>query len=348
MRILRHLAAFAFVITLPLAAQAAPKRILVFGDSNSWGWIPQATGVPSERYPPEQQWPRVMQGLLGNEYEVVVDALSGRTTDTPDPGAPMTGAALNGSAYLPAAVAAQFPLDLVVIMVGTNDTKAVFKRSPFRIALGAGKLVDIVRSSGAMFGGGWYSYPAPKVLLVAPPPLGKQTVLGEVFEGDVGVERSKGLAEAYRKIAEAAGVSFFDAGSVIQTDGSDGVHFSGETQRKLGEAVTEQVRAILKIDPMIFVQGFHDALYAFDLADARLGGAWPSQPANRGNRREPWHDGHAPFLLARRISATILPGRTGFWITTSSGCRCLTFAESSPPLKMTVGALRAWSALRTG
>lgn len=67
-----------------------------------------------------------------------------------------------------------------------------------------------------------------------------------MFEGDVGVERSKGVAAAYRKIAEAAGASFFDAGSVIQTDGSDGVHFAGETQRKLGEALAEQVRMTLR------------------------------------------------------------------------------------------------------
>ena len=246
MRITKHIAALVVVLLIPLAAQAAPKRILVFGDSNSWGWIPKATGVPSERYPPEQQWPKVMQGLLGNDYEVVVDALSGRTTDAPDPGAPITGAALDGSAYLPAAIAAHFPLDLVVIMLGTNDTKAVFKRSPFQIALGAGKLVGIVQSSGNMFGAGSYSYPAPKVLLVAPPPLGKPTVFSRVFEGDVGVERSKGLAAAYRKIAEAADVSFFDAGSVIQTDGSDGVHLSGETQRRLGGAITEKVSTILK------------------------------------------------------------------------------------------------------
>jgi lysophospholipase L1-like esterase len=234
-------------LVLPsVAAEAAPKRVLVFGDSNSWGWIPAETGIPTGRYPAEQQWPRVMQGLLGADYEVVVDALSGRTTDAPDPGAPMGGAALDGSAYLPAAVAAHVPLDLVVIMLGTNDTKAVFKRSPFRIALGAGRLVDTVQSSGRMFGGGWYDYPAPKVLLVAPPPMGRQTVFTEVFEGDVGVERSKGLAAAYRRIAEAAGVGFFDAGSVIATDGSDGVHLSADTHRKLGEALAEPVRAALR------------------------------------------------------------------------------------------------------
>ncbi len=228
------------------AATAQPKRVLVFGDSNTWGWMPLAEGVPTSRFPPADQWPEVMRGELGADYTIIVDALSGRTTDVDDPTAPMKGAALNGAEYLPAAIAAHLPLDLVVIMLGTNDTKAQFKRTPFRIALGAGHLIDIVQGSAKMFGGGWYGYPAPKVLLVSPPPMGKQTVFSEVFEGDTGVERSKGLATAYRAMAEAAGARFFDAGSVVETDGVDGVHFSAQTQRALGRAMTEQVRSATK------------------------------------------------------------------------------------------------------
>lgn len=230
-----------------LAQDAAePRRVLVFGDSNSWGWMPAEGGIPTRRFPSEDQWPMVMAAELGDGYEVVVDALSGRTTDVDDPTAPMGGAALNGAEYLPAAIAAHLPLDLVVIMLGTNDTKAQFGRTPFRIALGAGHLVEIAQASGDMFGGGWYDYDAPEVLLVAPPPMGPQTVFAEVFEGDVGVARSEGLAPAYRAVAEAAGAGFFDAGSVIETDGSDGVHFTAETQRALGAAMAEQVRDALE------------------------------------------------------------------------------------------------------
>lgn len=229
-----------------LSQDAEPKRVLVFGDSNSWGWVPMEGGVPTTRYPTEDQWPEVMREALGDDYEIVVDALSGRTTDVDDPTAPMDGAALNGAEYLPAAIAAHLPLDLVVIMLGTNDTKAQFQRTPFRIALGAGHLVEIAQGSGEMFGGGWYSYEAPEVLLVAPPAMGTQTVFTEVFEGDVGVARSEGLAPAYQAVAEAAGAGFFDAGSVIETDGVDGVHLTAETQRELGAAMAEQVRAALE------------------------------------------------------------------------------------------------------
>jgi lysophospholipase L1-like esterase len=238
------LAAIATVLIVP-AAFAGPKRVLVYGDSNSWGWIPIAKGIPTQRYGPADQWPEVMRAKLGSDYEIVIDALSGRTTDVDDLTAPMTGAALNGATYLPAAIAAHTPLDLVVIMLGTNDTKAMFKRTPFRIALGMGHLVGIVQSSGQMFGGGWYTYGAPKVLVVAPPPMAKQTVFSEIFVGDVGVQRSKGLAAAYRAIAQASGVGFFDASSVIETDGVDAVHFTADAQRKLGNAMAAQVRSIL-------------------------------------------------------------------------------------------------------
>jgi lysophospholipase L1-like esterase len=227
-------------------AQAEPKRVLIYGDSNTWGWMPAEGGIPTERFPAADQWPNVARQELGADYEIVVDALSGRTTNVDDPTAPMTGAALNGAAYLPAAIAAHLPLDLIVIMLGTNDTKAQFKRTPFEIALGAGELIDIAQSSGNMFGGGWYSYPAPRVLLVAPPPLGEQTVFAEVFDGDVGVERSKGMAKTYDLIAQAAGAGFFDAGSVITTDGVDAVHFTAETQRRLGDAMADQIRTALE------------------------------------------------------------------------------------------------------
>ncbi len=91
-------------------------------------------------------------------------APSARTTSIDDPLDPR----LNGSAYLPASLASHLPLDLVVIMLGTNDTRSVYRRTPYEIALGMRKLVVQVPMSG---GGLGTVYPAPKVLVVSPPPL---------------------------------------------------------------------------------------------------------------------------------------------------------------------------------
>ncbi|WP_051328942.1 SGNH/GDSL hydrolase family protein [Geminicoccus roseus] len=226
------------------AAAADAKRVMVFGDSNSWGWIPITEGFPSTRYAQDERWPGVLQEQLGEGYEVVVEALSGRTTDLADPTVPnVTGAALVGADYLSPAIASHLPLDLVVIMLGTNDLKAMYDRSPYRIALGMGKLVDIVQDTG---GGVGTSYPAPKVLVLAPPPLGELSpqAFQDLFAG--GPEKSRRLGELYEPVARAGGAEFLDIGQVTPTDGVDGIHFTKEAQRKIGMAVADKVKAIFE------------------------------------------------------------------------------------------------------
>jgi lysophospholipase L1-like esterase len=226
-------------------AAAAQKQIMVYGDSNTWGWKPANPVVPTTRYPLGRTWPHVMQASLGSKrYNTVVEGLSGRTTDADDPQLPqLEGAGLNGAEALPAILGSHMPLNLVAIMLGTNDTKAHFKRSPARIAEGARTLVRIVNSSGSFFGTGSYPYPAPTVLLIAPPPLGDVSALGDFFAG--AQEKSRQLAATYRQVARSEGVSFFNAGSVISTDGVDGVHLTTKAHRTLGRAVADRVRRVL-------------------------------------------------------------------------------------------------------
>src|SRR5882757_1778248 len=101
---------------------AGEKRILVFGDSNSWGWIPRSDGRPTGRYADHERWPGIAEAVLGHGYKIVVDAVGGRTTDQPDTEIPpLNGPRLDGTATIATAVAANLPLDLVVIMLGTND-----------------------------------------------------------------------------------------------------------------------------------------------------------------------------------------------------------------------------------
>lgn len=225
------------------AAEGATKRIMVYGDSNTWGYVPVESG-PTTRYPADVRWPGVLQAALGPDYEVIDEGLSARTTDLPDPTLPqISGAGLDGSAYLPAAIATHLPLDLVVIMLGTNDVKKMFNRSPLRIALGVGKLADIVAQTK---GGVGTSYPAPKVLILCPPPLG--TVApperAERFAG--GVEKSKALPAYYEAIATAAGADFLDVGKLTATDGVDGIHFTATAHAAIGNGVAEKIRTILK------------------------------------------------------------------------------------------------------
>ncbi|WP_246148657.1 SGNH/GDSL hydrolase family protein [Skermanella pratensis] len=225
------------------AADGATKRIMVYGDSNTWGYVPVESG-PTTRYPQDVRWPGVLRVALGPGYEIIDEGLSARTTDLPDPTLPhISGAGLDGSAYLPAAIATHLPLDLVVIMLGTNDLKKMFNRSPLRIALGVGKLADIVNQAK---GGVGTSYPAPKVLILCPPPLG--TVApperAERFAG--GIDKSEALPAYYEGIAAAAGAGFLDVGKLTTTDGVDGIHLTAAAHKAIGNGVAEKVKAILK------------------------------------------------------------------------------------------------------
>jgi lysophospholipase L1-like esterase len=183
---------------------------------------------------------------LGDSVELLEEALSGRTTDLDDfeidlPSAHLKGATLNGAKLLPAILSSHLPLDLVIIMLGTNDLKTRFNRSPQQIATAATGLARLVDECK---GGVATVYPAPKVLLLAPPPLGTGFHNPEEWVG--GPEKSLVLGSALMDAAAAAGLPFLDAGQFICTEGIDGVHLTPEAQRKLGEAVAEKVRVLLQ------------------------------------------------------------------------------------------------------
>lgn len=207
--------------------------ILVFGDSNSHGTMPLSRLGGVERHPKSARWPEVMARAL--ETEVISEGHPGRTTVHDDP---IDGAFKNGMRALPAILESHRPLDLVIVMLGTNDCKARFCLRGWDIAAGVGKLAQVVQASNAGPGG-----VAPRVMLVAPVPVEESGVLAEMFQG--GRARSRAIAPALRDEAERLGCAFFDAGRVAQVDMLDGVHMNASAQAALGLAMGDAVAAVL-------------------------------------------------------------------------------------------------------
>lgn len=221
-----------------MADQAsAPLSVLAYGDSNTWGAVPQPFRGAGGRFGLTQRWPRIMQAALGAGVNVFEEGLNGRTTCVDDP---IEGEIRNGERYLPVSLITHMPLDLVIIMLGTNDLKARLSMTAGDIADGAGKLADLVRRSTAGPEG-----LAPEVLLVSPAPLTKLTWLTEMFEG--GSAKSQKFAGEYARVAKAYGVHFFDAGSVIASSDDDGIHLDAGAHQTLGLALAGEVRRILEV-----------------------------------------------------------------------------------------------------
>jgi len=208
--------------------------ILCFGDSNTWGFDPAGGG----RYPREVRWVGVLERALEAKrpgaFSVIAEGQNGRTTVWDDP----FEGPKNGSLYLLPCLESHKPVDLLVIMLGTNDLKHRFGLSAWDIARGAARLVEVAQASE--FGPG--DRP-PRVLLIAPPPVARLSNYAGMFEG--AAEKSKGLGEAFAAVAAELPCDFLDAGRIVRSSDKDGIHFDPEGHRALGNAVADRILSTL-------------------------------------------------------------------------------------------------------
>jgi lysophospholipase L1-like esterase len=203
--------------------------ILCYGDSNTWGSIPAS----EERFSPQARWTGVLAAMLGSGYQVIEEGLGGRTTLWDDP----IEGYKNGREYLIPCLDTHKPIDLVVLMLGTNDLKLRFSVSAYDIAASIAVLVEIIQKSAAGVNG-----QPPQVLLIAPPPLGLLTEYNEMFAG--GLAKSLKLGAHYQRVAQEHHCAFLDAGQVIVSSDLDGVHFDADQHSRLGKAVAGKVKEI--------------------------------------------------------------------------------------------------------
>ena len=206
------------------------RTVLCFGDSNTWGRDPHSAA----RLPEASRWPDVLAAELGGSFRVIAEGLNGRTTVWEDP----VEEHRCGKAYLSPCLLTHHPLDLVILMLGTNDLKKRFSVSAFDIGRSIGLLLDMIRSSGCGPDGG-----SPEILLMCPPPVERLSEFAEMFEG--AREKSLKLPHYYRLHAEQRGCRFFDTAEIIRSSDADGIHFEPEDQVRLGREVAGIVRGML-------------------------------------------------------------------------------------------------------
>lgn len=217
-------------MTLQKSNGDGPTRtVLCYGDSNTWGADPETGG----RLPPTERWTGVLAAALGEGFGVVEEGLGGRTTVFDDPVLERR----NGRDFLLTCLESHAPVDLVAIMLGTNDLKARFGLSASDIAEGAAELARLAQRSGCGPGGG-----PPRVLLIAPPPIEPRPHYAEMFAG--GEEKSRAFSKRYAFRAAFLECGFFDASSVARSSEADGFHLDRSAHRALGEALAAEVEEI--------------------------------------------------------------------------------------------------------
>lgn len=211
------------------------RSALCFGDSNTHGTRAMRRIGDRDRFGRDVRWPGVMAAALGPDWHVVEEGHPGRNAVFDDP---IDGAHKNGLAVLPALLESHRPLDLVIVMLGTNDLKARFGVPASDVALGIERLAKTIRQSDA-----GPDLAPPTTLLVAPVPVEEVEPFAQMFEG--ASAKSRALARPLADAAERQGCAFLDLAPVARVDPADGIHLDADGQRAVGVAMAEKVIALM-------------------------------------------------------------------------------------------------------
>ena len=208
------------------------KRILCFGDSLTWGFDPES----QERFPEDSRWPSVLQKELDDSCQVLEEGQCGRTIATEDP----AEGEKNGSSYILPCLESHSPLDLVIIMLGTNDCKQKFAYSSMDVAGEMKIFLEKVISYNHFRCNDQF-----KILLISPPVI-TDDIRGSWLEDCFGADHSKKvsseLALWYLKLSKIYHCSYLDVSECVAVSEADGCHLDAPSQRKLAMKIMEKIK----------------------------------------------------------------------------------------------------------
>lgn len=209
------------------------KHILCYGDSNTFGTDP----IHGGRHPDDVRWTGVLQNLLGSDYRVIEEGCGGRTTVFEDE----ISYGRNGLKMLIPIIASHNPLDLIVVMLGTNDLKKRFQVTSWDLGRAMEQIVDTIRSFPFA-----PSYPDPEILIVSPVLI--KTGISDSIYGCFTEEASamsRCFRPEYEAVARQKNCHFFDAASVAEASEKDRLHMTAENHRKLAAALAKEIQKLL-------------------------------------------------------------------------------------------------------
>ena len=207
------------------------RRILCIGDSNTWGYNP----VNGQRY--KDRWTRVLARLMP-ENEIIEEGLNGRTVLSIDPLKPERC----GISALKMILMSHKPIDCVIVMLGTNELKKIFKCDAQYIADGICEFIKIIKSREL-----WQSFNIPKLLVVSPVHIREELIKnGDIF-GDFdekSVTESKYLAAAIDEVCCEYGIDFMNAANYAKASLVDNIHLDEENHKRLALAICDKLRCM--------------------------------------------------------------------------------------------------------
>ena len=209
------------------------KRILCYGDSNTWGYDARTC----MRLLEHERWDSILQDKLGSDYRVYEEGYNGRTTVYDDP----LDYGRNGIEFIEVAMKTHDPIDVLVIMLGTNDLKDMFGVSALLMADGMRRFVtkcqDLISHS---------LVPECKILLINPAhPTAAADGTYWYGMSENSVPKAAEFGIRLKALAEELGCDFLDADSLVKVSPVDGLHLPPESHKVLADAVYNKIKEMI-------------------------------------------------------------------------------------------------------
>ncbi len=209
-------------------------NILCFGDSNTWGYDP----ATQTRFSNNIRWTGVLQNLLGNNFNIIEEGLNGRTTNINEREEHALGYYRDFRSSMDLVsilIETNSPIDLVVVMLGTNDLKNNFNQSSDDISTNMKLVCEAIINNDY--------FNSKTIILVSPTHINESSPnLLDSFIGTA--EKSKFLAKLYKKIADDLDLFFMDASQSVKTNQIDGLHWDAMQHSDFANSIYNKIKSI--------------------------------------------------------------------------------------------------------
>lgn len=199
------------------------KRILCFGDSNTYGYNPHN----GNRYDKNTRWTGVLQKLAGENYEIVEAGGNNRTafSDNPD------GIQFTGYKLLPEYLKENY--ETIILAIGINDLQRCYNPTIEEFENGIRFFVSIAAEQAR----------GSNLILLSPSHI-NENILKSNFRflfDEISIEKSKKITPIYEKIAKEYNCKLLDLNKLVNTSKIDGLHYEAEEHKKIAESVIKLI-----------------------------------------------------------------------------------------------------------
>ncbi len=194
------------------------KNILCYGDSNTYGFIPNSNGL---RYDEQNRWTGVLQFELGNNYEIIEEGACDRNGFVDNP----KGMLYSAQKHFPIIVSELKNIDILILALGTNDLQFQYNIDYSVIENKLKNLILIAQRK------------VDNIILI-PPVILEENILDGFFKiqfDKTSIAKSKKVGQIYNKLGKLFNCKIFDINTFSKPSNADGLHYDNNTHKLIGK-----------------------------------------------------------------------------------------------------------------